>query len=460
MDRVPTSRISRGIGASSAILGLAGRAVANRARRLMSAASPDDDRMLGADIASARAVVARLGSLKGLLMKAGQIASFMSPSLPEGVRAVLAELQTMTDPMRPEVAAAVVTAELGKSPEALFADWSPEPFAAASIGQVHRARHRDGRLLAVKVQYPGVDKAIQSDLRNAAIMNGLGSLLFRGLDYDSIMDEMRARLLEECDYLHEAHSQEAFRAAWRGRTGLIIPTVVQELTSRRVLTSELIGGQNFESFAATASQEERNRAGDTMMRFAYESILSHHMFNCDPHPGNYRFVDGKVAFLDFGSVKHFQPAVVDVWRRMLVAVGAHDMEGFRRLVIELGIAPQGRKFDFEAQFRIAEYLSLPWLKEPPFRFSPDYLRGTFPLMIFENPNKFTMNLPADLLFLNRLQWGLYAVLGMLAAEGNYQVWMNPLIGGPSINAAGPGAQRPAGEPIPASVARPSARAPS
>jgi predicted unusual protein kinase regulating ubiquinone biosynthesis (AarF/ABC1/UbiB family) len=409
MKSVPTSRLSRGIGASTVIFGLAGRTVASRARRLFSKSSGRDDAAVRDGVASAEAIVARLGALKGLLMKVGQIASFMSPSLPDGVRRALAQLQTMTEPMPPEVAAQVVTAELGQSPDKLFAEWSPQPFAAASIGQVHRARHRDGRELAVKVQYPGVEKAIQSDLRNAAVMNAFGGLLFRGLDYDAMMDEMRVRLLEECDYLHEAQSQESFGRAWQGQESVIIPGVVSELTSRRVLTSDLIGGQDFDAFVSTASAERRNHAGDIMMRFAYESILAHNMFNCDPHPGNYRFVDGKVAFLDFGSVKHFEPGMVDLWRQMLVAVARADMPSFRRIVIGLGIATEGRKFDFDAQFRIAEYLSRPWLRDEVFRFSADYLRGTFPLMIFDNPNKFTMNLPPDLLFLNRLQWGLYAV---------------------------------------------------
>jgi predicted unusual protein kinase regulating ubiquinone biosynthesis (AarF/ABC1/UbiB family) len=324
--------------------------------------------------------------------------------------------------------ARVIQEDLGGPPEELFAEWSPTPFAAASIGQVHAARHHDGRALAVKVQYEGIQEAIENDLRNVQVMNTLGGLLFPDLDREGIMKELHDRILEECDYRKEAQNQEEFRTLYRDREGIAVPRVVPELSSRRVLTAEHATGLRFNAFAERASQEQRNRAGEAMMTFAYESILAHDMFNCDPHPGNYLFTERDVVFLDFGSVKRFDPAFVDLWREMLRSVVDKDRRRFEETVVALGIAPHLRGgFDFEYQLRIAEYLSLPWLEDARFRFDQGYIQKSFDVMLFDNPNKFKMNLPPNLVFLNRLQWGLYAVLSTLGSEANFRRIMEPLL---------------------------------
>jgi predicted unusual protein kinase regulating ubiquinone biosynthesis (AarF/ABC1/UbiB family) len=424
LKRISASRLARGWAATGPMLSIGRHAVQEAVRRARSATpskSGEAERRL------AESTVSALGQLKGLMMKAGQVASFMNLDLPAETRRVLATLQDRSVAMPAETIEAVIERELGAPPSELFAEWEREPLAAASLGQVHRARHRDGRELAVKVQYPGVEQALDSDLKNAEMMNVFGGLLLRGLDRRAAMSELRDRLLEECDYRKEARNQQDFRAIYSSRPGFVIPAVVSELSSSRVLVSEFFPGERFQAFAERAKEEERNRAGQQMLLFAYESILTHDMFNCDPHPGNYLFGDDQVAFLDFGCVKRFPPGVVDVWRRMLRAVVERDLPSFTNSVVDLGIARRGCDFDFEYQFKIAEYLSLPWLEDKPFKFTNDYLKGSFSVLMFDNPMLSKMNVPRDLLFLNRLQWGLYAVLCALGAEANWHRSMTPLI---------------------------------
>src|SRR5438128_9948297 len=192
-------------------------------------------------IKTAEDVAQVLGGMKGGIMKAGQMLSFIAEGLPPEAQAALATLQADVPPMAPSLAEKVVRDELGADPEKLFLDWSPEPVAAASIGQVHRAVLRDGREVAVKVQYPGVDKAIKGDLDNAEMLYGMfSSLALRNMDVKAIVDELRERMGDELDYRLEARSQMEFADIYRGHPWIRIPTVIPEYSAQRVLTSERI----------------------------------------------------------------------------------------------------------------------------------------------------------------------------------------------------------------------------
>jgi predicted unusual protein kinase regulating ubiquinone biosynthesis (AarF/ABC1/UbiB family) len=149
---------------------------------------------------TASEVAETLGAMKGVLMKVGQLASFLDDGLPEHVRAQLAQLQHAAPPMSAALAAGVIERDLGASPDEIFAEWDPVPLAAASIGQVHRARTQDGMAVAVKVQYPGVDEAIRADLQNAGPLVQMMGVLFPALEPEPIVEELRARLVEELDY--------------------------------------------------------------------------------------------------------------------------------------------------------------------------------------------------------------------------------------------------------------------
>src|SRR3954453_14132425 len=190
-------------------------------------------------VRTAEDVAAVLGGMKGAIMKAGQMISFIAEGLPPEAQAALATLQADVPPMAPSPAGQVGRGELGKDPEKLFLDWNPVPVAAASIGQVHHAVLRDGREVAVKVQYPGVDRAIKSDLDNAELLYGMFSAMaMRNLDVKALVDELRARMVDELDYEHEARCQSELGAIYAGHPFIRIPAVVPERSARRVLTTE------------------------------------------------------------------------------------------------------------------------------------------------------------------------------------------------------------------------------
>ena len=212
--------------------------------------------------------------------------------------------------MSPELAAGMIESELGAPPDQVFAQWDPEPIAAASIGQVHRAITRDGQAVAVKVQYPGIAETMAADLDNVALLRRMLRITAPSQDVDALITELRDRVLEELDYRREAANQTLLHDYFDGHPTISVPAIIGELSTQRVVTSELVTGARFAELADWP-QEERDLAGETMYRFVFRSLYEMHAFNGDPHPGNYLFHGGgKVTFLDFGMVKHFTDADV------------------------------------------------------------------------------------------------------------------------------------------------------
>ena len=401
------------------------RVAAGRFRGLL--ASPERARQLSESSQDmiAHRLLSTLGHLKGAVMKLGQMASYMDVGLAENIRKILADLQDNVPAIDAKQIERVVREDLGKAPRQLFKQWSDVQIAAASIGQVHRAMLKDGTQVAVKVQYPGIVRALKSDLSNASIVGSLSSALFRGNDSGAMIEEIKDRLLEECDYKLEAENQEYFASLYRGDCEILIPKVCRDLSSERVLTTQLVEGQRFNEYVAHSVQEERNRVGQIIYRMAYASIFQHHLFNCDPHPGNYLFLkDGRVAFIDFGCVKRFRPEFISQWRDLLCAVLEQDRPRFEQRLLDLRLAPRREGFDFEYQYRLSLYLYRPWIYDGPFRYTHDYVLESFRVLGFENPNLFRTNVSKDFVFVNRLQWGLNSVLAILNAEAN---WRKPML---------------------------------
>ena len=213
---------------------------AHRARRVFASAARREELDASFELRSAEEVAAVLGNMKGVMMKLGQMASYVDESVPEPIRNAMAGLLQDAPPMAPELAASVVERELGAPPERVFLEWDPVPIAAASIGQVHRAITRDDLAVAVKVQYPGVDEAIAADLDNYDFFVNLFSTLFPGSDVGPFIDEIRVRVQEELDYRQEADNQRLFADYYEGHPFIHIPKVLDELSTGRVLTTELV----------------------------------------------------------------------------------------------------------------------------------------------------------------------------------------------------------------------------
>jgi predicted unusual protein kinase regulating ubiquinone biosynthesis (AarF/ABC1/UbiB family) len=368
-------------------------------------------------------VVETLGSMKGAFMKLGQMASYLDAGLDPEVRKQLAALQANAPPMSSELAASVIAAELGKGPEQVFASWDPEPLAAASIGQVHRAVTRDGRAVAVKVQYPGVDEAIRADLDNSTLLMQLVRVAFPALDAGTVVAELRSRIGEELDYGLEARNQAVFAEHFAGHPFIHVPSVIRPLSTRRVLTTELVSGTRYEQVVDTWSQEERDLAGETIFRFVFGCLYRFKVFNGDPHPGNYLFHgDGRVSFLDFGLVKWFSASDVstlsDMIRSMVIDP---DRAAFRRTVEAAGFLRTGADLTDE---QVADYFRHYYelvLARGPSSFSPEYASETL-RHFFDagDPVIKQANVPAPFVILQRINLGLYAVLAGLGSVADWR----------------------------------------
>jgi predicted unusual protein kinase regulating ubiquinone biosynthesis (AarF/ABC1/UbiB family) len=368
-----------------------------------------------------------LGNLRGIAAKVGQMASYVDGVVPEEHResyeTALKSLRSAAPRSSSAAIRAVVEAELGAPVAELFAEWDDVPVASASIGQVHRAVLQNGQEVAVKVQHPGIAGAVESDLKNAGILEGM-AIAFGGrkLNAGAMLDEVRERFREELDYGLEARRQKSFTALHRGDPTIHIPRVWDDRSSKRVLTSDFVRGITLEE-AAEASPAARRAWAETLWRFVFKGNLVGGAFNADPHPGNYLFQpDGQIMFLDFGCVQPIEG------QRLLDAIEVHraglsrDEAAFARAAIvilethggpyeELAIAYTRRCFDpiFDRPYRITR----------PYVAS--LVQGVKDLAMAARGMKADeiAPLPPGILFMNRLQFGFYSVLARLDVEVDY-----------------------------------------
>jgi predicted unusual protein kinase regulating ubiquinone biosynthesis (AarF/ABC1/UbiB family) len=387
---------------------------------------------------SAEQVAEMLGGMKGALMKLGQMASYLDQGLPEPVREALAELQQHAPPMAPELVDQVVRAELGGPPEQVFAEWDAVPLAAASIGQVHRAVTWDGAAVAVKVQYPGVDRAVAADLENTDLLFTVMGVLFPGMDPGPIVAELRERLVEELDYRIEADHQRTFAEHYRDHPFIHIPAVFDELSTSRVLTTELVQGAPFAEVVEWPD-EERQLAAECLYRFAFGGIYQLHAFNGDPHPGNYLFhPGGRITFLDFGLCKRFTPDEVRDFEDMIIAIVLdRDIPRFRRVIERIGLLSPDLEVSDEELIdyfgHFYEFVMEPRVMEITPEWSSDSLRRFFDLSGPHSEIMKAANLPPSMVIVQRINMGLFALFGDLRARGNWralaeEIW--PFADGP------------------------------
>jgi predicted unusual protein kinase regulating ubiquinone biosynthesis (AarF/ABC1/UbiB family) len=423
---IVSTRHARGVEVARMATRVGGAYASNRAQRVFASAERRralDERL---ELRTATEVTQTLGAMKGVLMKVGQLASFLDDGLPENLRASLSELQHEAPPMSADLAAGVIEQELGLPPDRLFVQWDPVPIASASIGQVHRAITADGTAVAVKVQYPGVDQAIRADLDNVGPLLQLIGMLFPALEPEPIVRELRMRLLEELDYRTEAENQQLFADAYRDHPFIHVPEVVAELSTGRVLTSELAEGARFAEME-TWDQAERDLAAETLFRFVFRSLFRLHAFNGDPHPGNYLFrPGGQVTFLDYGLVRRFDPSEVRLLADMITTmVIDRDLTAFRSVIERAGVLQPGAPVPDE---RVADYVGLYYdfvRDDKVATLTAEYASATARRFVtmqgpFRDIMKWT-NLPPAFVILQRINLGLYAILGRLSATANWRL---------------------------------------
>ena len=395
------------------------------ARKIFASTERREELSRAREIKTAQQVADELGNMKGALMKLGQMASYLDDGLPEPLRLALSQLQSQAPPMSVELVRQEVERELGAPIEKMFAAFDEDPIAAASIGQVHRAilRTPDGeKAVAVKVQYPGVAEAIDADIKTADLLGTLLAFGFKSLNPEEMVLEIKDRLREELDYINEARNQQLFADFYEGHPFIHVPKVFHEYSTARVLITELVSGHSFAE-VLTWPQEERDRAGEAIFRFVFRSLYRFRAFNGDPHPGNYIFHrDGRVTFLDFGLIKHFTVDEMDMFQSMVTAaVLDHDMEKYRQVIEDAGMFQKDAPFtteeagDYFAHFYepVRESRRMTW----DTAYATSIVRHTFDRT---SPIAQYATVPRSFVFIQRINLGLYALLGQLGSTGNFR----------------------------------------
>src|SRR3954466_6638439 len=352
-SKIPKGRVRRSAKLGSVLGGQAARYAGTRAANVARPEETRHERLEQRHLETAMKMVGALGQMKGAAMKLGQFASFIDTEfIPEEYRDIyqeqLAKLRPDAPSMPWEKVEQVLAEEYDGEPlSELFAEFEQEAFAAASIGQVHRAELLDGRRVAVKIQYPGIAEALDADLRNAGTIVRLARALAPGLDAKAIAEELRERVMEELDYEYEAQNQRTFARAYRDHPFIYVPDVITRLSRTRVLVTEWVDGVGFEEVRALP-QEERDRFGEIVFRFCFGSIYHLQHFNADPHPGNYILMnEAPVAFLAFGLTKKLDREQILLEQRAVDAASRKDPEALRQALHDLGFIKNPSKLDAE-----------------------------------------------------------------------------------------------------------------
>jgi predicted unusual protein kinase regulating ubiquinone biosynthesis (AarF/ABC1/UbiB family) len=379
--KLPTGRLARTARVGGLVTGQglrwAGMRTANQVRTPERAAAAQSERTA----ALVRQLVDQLGQMRGAAMKVGQMISMVEfDALPvdeqDELQRSLAALRDNVPPVRFADLEKLMRREFGGPLQRVFSDFDKRAFAAASIGQVHRATTVDGDDVAVKIQYPGVAEAVETDLRNAMLLLPLVKRLAPGLDAKALAAEMRERIGEELDYELEAQNQRRVERLMRGHPFLRVPRVQTDLSTRRVLVSEYVAGERFEA-VRRADEAQRDRYAEIVFRFYFGLLYRDRIALGDPHPGNYLLCpDGRVCFLDFGLLREVDAARVADERAIALAVRERDAAALKAALLAGGYLPSSRTDAVDADFALSLMrMAIKWYAVPgERRFSPDDAR--------------------------------------------------------------------------------------
>jgi predicted unusual protein kinase regulating ubiquinone biosynthesis (AarF/ABC1/UbiB family) len=418
--------------------GQAVRGYATRAANLARSQSGREAAEQRRQIEEAEKIVDVLGHMKGVAMKVGQIASVIDleglpPEQRQRFQAKLAALRDSAPRVSFKDMRKVIEGDLGERLENVFDEFEPEAVAAASIGQVYRARLDDGRRVAVKVQYPRVAAAVRADLQNIGLLLRAAKRIAPALDDKSVAAELRERLGDELDYEHEAQAQRDFSRRFSDHPFIVIPGVVSELSGERVLVSEWVDGMEFEE-VKQLDTKTRDRFGEIVFRFFFGSLYRDGDFSGDPHPGNYQLLDdGRVAFMDFGMTKRISPDRLEHEKAAIRASLRDDPAGVRAELAALGFfRSDDRAVDSKKLLAYVRAFHDWHLQDEPFTFTSDYVARLVSTATPGSPNwqlETHLSMPPDAVFSRRLETLTLGVLGQLETTANWHRIMAELLDG-------------------------------
>ena len=422
MSDLPIRAVTRTAKLASLPLGFAGRTALGIGKRTIGRPAE----MVAAEIQqrTAEQLFKVLGELKGGAMKVGQMLSIFEAALPPEIagpyRNMLTKLQDSAPPMPASTVHRVLVEGLGENWRDQFTSFDDGPAASASIGQVHKAVWKDGRTVAVKVQYPGAGKALISDFNQIARLGKLIGVLFPGLDIKTILAELKERIVEELDYTIEAESQTGFHKAFADDPDFYIPEIIAQ--SGNVLVSEWIDGIPLSKIIAEGTQEQRDHAGLLYCRFLFSGPARCGMLHGDPHPGNFRLLeDGRLGVIDFGAVDRLPGGF---HRRIgaLMRIGTLlDIADVEQALRDEDFIREGVRVDPEGLLTFLEPIAQP-LIEDTFKFSREWLRRQAAMVTDLRPSNVVrqLNLPPSYVIIHRVVSAGTGVLCQLEAEGPFR----------------------------------------
>ena len=435
---IPTGRLRRTAKVGELVGGQAVRGYATRAANLARSQSARQAAEQRRQIEQAEKIVDVLGHMKGIAMKVGQIASVIDleglpPEQRERFQAKLASLRQSAPRVSFKEMRKVIENDLGERLEDVFDEFEPEAVAAASIGQVYRARLDDGRRVAVKVQYPRVAAAVHADLQNIGLLLKAAKRIAPSLDAKAVAAELRERLGDELDYEHEAQSQREFARCFSDHPFIVIPKVFTELSGEHVLVSEWVDGVEFEDVKELGTKT-RNRFGEIVFRFFFGSLYRDGEFSADPHPGNYQLLaDGRVAFMDFGMTKRIPADRLEHEKAAIRASLRDDAATVRAELAAVGfVRPEDGEVDSQELLAYVRSFHDWHAEDQPFTFTRDYVSGLVSRATPGSPNwqlEKHLSMPPDAILSRRLETLTLGVLGQLETTANWHRIMGEMLDG-------------------------------
>ena len=428
-----TSRSGRFLKLAGMTASVAGRYASERVQSAFSNnENRSDNRKKIAYEKMADDIVGTLGELKGAVMKIGQIASQTQDLLPKEFSDALKKLQKEAPPVDFSVIKAQVENELNGSLTSLFKSFDEKPFASASIGQVHRAETNDGKNVVVKVQYPGVDRSCDSDLKQLRLTLKLGGLLkLPKKSVDALFAEIQNRLHEELDYLNEASNIRLFSKFHQNHPDILIPEVYNDLSTRRVLTLEYLEGDHAEDLAEKAyTQVQINQLGENLFKMLSAHLFEFQHIHGDPHPGNFAFrKDGKIVIYDFGCIKILKPEIVKAYKDAISASLTEDYDAVDDALQRLGARVFQKDSPGEDYYKVWRNIFFePFLWQGDYSFKEAKLHveaAKQTPLLFKYLSHFKP--PVESLYIDRMISGHYWLMKSMGVEANFRAILNKYI---------------------------------
>ncbi|MGR3433577.1 MAG: ABC1 kinase family protein [Shimia sp.] len=425
---IPSSRAARLGGLSTMTAGVAGRMAVGAAGELIQGRRPEMRDLLLTP-ANVGRIADRLARMRGAAMKVGQLISMdTGEMLPPELADLMARLRAEADPMPPRQLKAVLTEAWGADFVRRFERFDTRPIAAASIGQVHRARTRDGRDLAIKVQYPGVARSIDSDVDNVAALIRMSGLLPAGLRIDGLMAEAKAQLHEEADYTREAAQMARFAAALAGDDRFVVPEPQADLSTGSVLAMTFVPGRPIEA-AIDGPEAVRDGLMTRLIELLFRELFELGFMQTDPNFANFLYDGDRVVLLDFGATRDVPPALAEGYRALLRAALAGDRDGLAAAALRLGFYGPDTQAHHRAMVLGLMEEVFGRMAQPVFGFADPGLmaalheRGTE----MSRERDFIHIPPTDVLFLQRKFAGLFLLGGKLGARVPVRALLEPYL---------------------------------